>query len=241
MGPIKRTPTRFRLLYPDEDKQVLSSNDVDIEHLWLWGFLAREGCRISEALALKWRDIDTERAVINLDRNKTRSPRTWRLGQNVARARHEKRRRDCGEAGDRVFHVTLNENSAAKQFRRDLKAAGITRGELYERTPERSPIRAHDLRGSFVTLALAMGKTEAWVMDRTGHVTSWMLNRYGRQARFASELGLGWFALMDELLSGPGHGRADSEGNSDKNGAVRESIAFPVCWHPLGAPVGQYC
>ncbi len=41
--------------------------------------------------------------------------------------------------------------------------------------PDRLLLRAHDLRGSFVTLALACGKTEAWVTDRTGHKSSAMI------------------------------------------------------------------
>jgi hypothetical protein len=52
-------------------------------------------------------------------------------------------------------------------------------------------------------------------MDRTGHVTSGMLNQYRRQARFAAELGLGWFGAMDELL-GAGRARAKSGGSGTK-------------------------
>jgi hypothetical protein len=42
-----------------------------------------------------------------------------------------------------------------------------------------------------VTLALACGRTEAWVTDRTGHKSSAMIARYKRSARFAAELKLG--------------------------------------------------
>jgi integrase len=52
-------------------------------------------------------------------------------------------------------------------------------------------MRVHDLRGTFVTLSLANGRTETWVQDRTGHTPSAMLNRYRRAARSATELGLG--------------------------------------------------
>jgi hypothetical protein len=58
----------------------------------------------------------------------------------------------------------------------------------------------HDLRSTFVTLALANGKTEAWVMDRTGHTASAMLNRYRRAARFAQELELGGLLPLDEAI-----------------------------------------
>src|SRR5690606_39831520 len=72
-------------------------------------------------------------------------------------------------------------------FRADLRAAGIDRGELFEATKARLAIRVHDLRGTFVTLALANGKTETWVADRTGHRSSTMINRYRRAARTRSE------------------------------------------------------
>jgi hypothetical protein len=50
----------------------------------------------------------------------------------------------------------------------DLRAAGVTRAELFERTATRQPIRVHDLRALFVTVNLANGKTAEWVTDRTG-------------------------------------------------------------------------
>jgi hypothetical protein len=51
----------------------------------------------------------------------------------------------------------------------DLRTAGVTRAELFERTASRQPIRVHDLRALFVTVNLANGKTAEWVVDRTGH------------------------------------------------------------------------
>jgi hypothetical protein len=62
-------------------------------------------------------------------------------------------------------------------------------------------MRAHDLRATFVTLALAAGRTETWVCDRTGHRSSQMVNRYRRAARSAAELRLGWLVPMDEAIS----------------------------------------
>jgi integrase len=42
------------------------------------------------------------------------------------------------------------------------------------------PLRAHDLRATFVTLSLAQGKSEAWITDRTGHKSSQVIYRYKR-------------------------------------------------------------
>ena len=69
-------------------------------------------------------------------------------------------------------------------------------------------IRVHDLRGTFVTLSLANGRTEAWVADRTGHRSSVMINRYRRAARTATEPGLGLLAPLNEAMTPPARGQA---------------------------------
>lgn len=87
----------------------------------------------------------------------------------------------------------------------------MKRGKLFQRTVDRIPLRVHDLRATFVTLALANGKTEAWVMARTGHKTSIMLARYRRDATSIAELSLGWFTALHEAIP---------ELADDKNGSV---------------------
>ena len=82
-----------------------------------------------------------------------------------------------------------------------LQTAGGIRAELFERTAKRAPMRAHDLRATFVTLALAANRTETWVCDRTGHRSSQLLNKYRRAARTAAELELGWLVALDEGIT----------------------------------------
>jgi hypothetical protein len=99
-------------------------------------------------------------------------------------------------------------------FRRHLGAADVKRPELTEKSDVRQPIRAHDLRATFVTVALANGRTEAFIADRTGHRSSAMINRYRRTARTHGELGQGTLApldvalglLSDDLLGGGSEG-----------------------------------
>jgi hypothetical protein len=62
-------------LYPDEDAKLLACTEVPLVRRLLYGFLAREGCRPSEALRLQRPDLDLERAAVTLDRNKTDDPR----------------------------------------------------------------------------------------------------------------------------------------------------------------------
>jgi hypothetical protein len=93
--------------------------------------------------------------------------------------------------------------------------------------PERQPIRVHDLRASFVTLAVAIGKSEAWLTDRTGHKSSAMIARYKRTARLAEELNLGWFAPMHLALPELAPKRPPRSGGGD-----RSSQLFRFCSDP---------
>ncbi len=71
----------------------------------LWGFLAREGMREGEALALSWADLDPERGAVRLDKNKTDDPRACALDPHVAMALaiYRKTRRKDEEATETVF------------------------------------------------------------------------------------------------------------------------------------------
>ncbi len=80
------------------------------------------------------------------------------------------------------------------------KQAGIYRAALFTKTKSRMKTRAHDLRGLFVSTALANGRTETWVMDRTGHRSSVMVNRYRRVARTMAEAELGDLVPLDEAI-----------------------------------------
>jgi integrase len=90
----------------------------------------------------------------------------------------------------------------AMLLRGHLKAIGLKdeRPELFASTAERRQIRVHDLRGTFVTVSLANGKSEAWVSDRTGHRSSQMINNYKRTARSFMELEAGQLAPLDRAL-----------------------------------------
>jgi integrase len=198
-------------LYPDEDRKLLSYVDVPLCRRFLYGFLHREGLRFGEATALDLGDIDRVRGVVKLDENKTDDPRAWALGPDVVRAIIASialREAAAGtplpnaaplfvnEAGERI----VDDANHAKRFREDLTAAGVTREELHQHDKSRQRIRLHDTRASFVTLAMASGRNEAWVQDRTGHRSSYMINRYRRAFRMAEQLDLGWFAPLDEAI-----------------------------------------
>lgn len=185
-------------LYPAEDAALLACVEIPLERRVLYGVLAREGMRYSEAVKLTHRDIDLDNGTLTLDENKTDDPRAWALGADVVRAL--KRWRDVWKPPSPFPIRQTNNEHQAEQFRADLRLAGVHRRVLFLKTESRLPIRVHDLRATFITLALALGKSETWVADRTGHRSSQQINNYRRQSRTASELGLGWLAPLDEAI-----------------------------------------
>ncbi len=190
-------------LYPDEDAKLLATTTIDLAHRVLYGFLAREGMRRSEAGSLTWGDLDLDRGAVRLDVNKTDDPRAWALDPSVVRALRAFRALR-GEPGSSVVvfegvHGLVEDRGGeiVETFRSHLGEAKVTRPELFERSDVRQPIRLHDLRATFVTVSLANGKSETWVADRTGHRSSVMINRYRRAARQFAELDLGTLVPLD--------------------------------------------
>jgi integrase len=196
--------------YPAEIAKLLACKAVPLPMRVLYGVLAAEGMRASEALRLTWGSIDAVRGVLRLETNKTGDHgRAWALSPGVAPALAAWRelQRDHGvnvSDAARVFVAEdgseLAPHNGAEHFRAHLLAAGVDRAELHTRTAYRLPVRQHDLRAAFVTLALAAGRSEAWVTDRTGHRSSAQIYTYKRAARLLHELDLGTLAPLDTAI-----------------------------------------
>jgi len=212
-------------LYPDEEAKLLGCEAVPLARRVAYGLLCREGMRPGELVGraargkeaarppMAWTAIDLARGAIRLDKNKTDDPRAWALDPGTVRALRAWR-----TLFDRGGFVVGAMPRLAEQLRADLKTAGVDRPELEEESAERAHVVAHSLRGTFVTIALANGRTETWVCDRTGHKSSTMVARYRRTARTAGELGLGNLRAMDEaipeLRGGCEAGRSMGEGRA---------------------------
>jgi integrase len=231
--PAKEKRKAFGWLYPEEDAQLMACQGVPLPYRLLYGFMAREGTRKSEALALTWADLDLERGVVTLDENKTDDPRAWALDTGVVAALAiTKAASGRARPADRVFvgaHGEPLNTLRCARFREHLRKAGMRRPELFARTKARNPIRIHDLRATFVTLNMAAGRTDQWVQDRTGHTTNAMLQAYRRAARTAAEIGLGLLAPLNEALG------LNSDPRSDPR-----SGGFGDCG-PNSTPTGEAC
>jgi len=197
-------------LYPEE-AQVLTFREIPLVLRVLYGFLDREGCRVTEATTLDFCDVDPDYGEIHLDANKTNDPRSWAMGSDTTEAL--RRWRDhfhpSPAPSTRVFVYPETSREAgepidgaarAEEFRANLRKAGLARPQLFMNDHERRHICIHDLRATFVTIALAAGKTETWVADRTGHSSSDQIHTHRRQARTHAELKLGGLAPLHEAI-----------------------------------------
>lgn len=213
--PPANAPRERGYLYPSEDAALMQIVDVPLVWRLFFGFAAREGLRRDSAAGIQWSNLELELGGgvghIVLDRTKNGRGASWALDPGTTEALL--RWKTICPPGCWVFPTEalprfrrrrlgqpLHVDHAGQILRDALKMAGVTRPKLFEHGDHRLRLRAHDLRATFVTLALANGKSEDWVMQRTGHRSSVMLGRYRREAETASELGLGWLRPLQDLI-----------------------------------------
>jgi len=147
----------------------------------LLGFLLQTGCRKGEARAVKWEDIDwgESRALIrrSVSRGKLTPPKSGKARSvalstalaEILRDLLSERRRQCLKRGwkavpEFVFCSEtgglLDERNITRTWdrvRRKAQAKGVR------------PLRLHDARHTYASLALAAGKSVRWVAQQLGH------------------------------------------------------------------------
>ena len=152
----------------------------------LWLTLAMTGLRRGEALALRWADVDLERARLSVRRSlvpingtvEVHEPKTSRGRRLVAldpftvsvlktwsRRQKEERLEGCpawtdsGLVFTRADGKLIHPERVSKAFRARVKKTGLPQ------------INLHDIRHTHATLALAAGVHPKVVSDRLGHAT----------------------------------------------------------------------
>jgi len=227
--PAKRKA--MSCLFPDEDAKLMACKKVPLLQRMVFGVYAREGMRRSELLQLTWGSIDLKRGTLDLEKNKTDDPRSWAMDPGVARALSIWREHFATKVEDRDLVFSENgkmlvEDHLALKLRNALGKAGIDRSQLTEQSAHRQRLRLHDLRATFVTVNLALGKSETWVMDRTGHQSSAQLQRYKRQVRQWAQQDLGPLAPLDEAipeLAEKTRKTRNRKGGNGQGGIVKET------------------
>lgn len=199
LGKAKRR--HYSCLWPREDALLMRHAGTPLAFRLFCGVLNREGMRLSELADSEWPQWNLEEGTFRTTKTKTNDPRMWALSPDVLEAM--RRWRELNPRLARPFAGLVggeDKTHIAETFRAALRAAGVTRPELFEDTEYSGKLRAHDMRATFVTVSLANGKSEAWIADRTGHKSSAMINRYRRAARQHEELQLGALERLDVLL-----------------------------------------
>ena len=155
----ERQPQRrsgdFQVLEPVEAMQLAACADND-QDAAMFIVAAFTGLRLGELLALRWSDVDFTRRLVHVRRNyvmkqettpKSGKVRSVPLIDQAARALDElSRRTEFTGDDDRVFinavGDVVNHDQLRKRFKKALERAGL------------KPLRLHDLRHSFGTLAV---------------------------------------------------------------------------------------
>jgi integrase len=149
------------------------------KHYPLFLFLARTGCRIGEALGLKWGDIDFNSRFINLSRSYSRgrlstlkSKRTRQVDMSkqltntvqAYRAECKKKGLALGmsEEPEHVFTDTIGGPIDVNNWRRRTYNKALEKAKLRK-------IRIHDLRHTYATLRISKGDSMADVSHQLGH------------------------------------------------------------------------
>jgi integrase len=203
--PRKASRKAKSALFPSEVTAILASTGpkFDLARRVLLGFCVTEGGRKGEPESLEWRHLDLRPGVdwIELDVNKTDDPRGWPLDPGTAEGLRRYHRLLGKPAGDTlVFRDVRDWGHLSNHVRAALARVGVTREELTTHNEHRIRLRFHDAtRATFITTALACGKSEAWVTERTGHKSSAQVYEYRRRPT-KSATAATWFASMAESI-----------------------------------------
>ena len=195
----------FPFIYPAEEARLLGCREVPLRRRLAYGLSARTGLRLSEVYGLRWRDLDLEHGSLRLSDHKTiakTGARLVPLDPATVRVLTWWRAQEGAEGEGSGERSVLSQGPHLSEFvLPDLRAAGVLRAELHEASDGARTFSFHGWRRTFVTLSLGAGRSEDWVMRRTGHTTSAQLHRYRIAAATAAEFGLGWLRDFDQALA----------------------------------------
>jgi len=143
----------------------------------LWLFLLGSGCRIGEALGLRWADVDwtaktvlIERAVVHVKNVPITGPPKTQSGRRritlpdfaMDALRHQRRAQE-GSVGDSIFRSSVGRVPQPTDLRRRFHE-GCARASLPR-------MRIHDLRKAHATMIVAAGVDVKTVQRRLGHAS----------------------------------------------------------------------
>lgn len=176
-GPDKGAQKEGPFLYPGEADALLSSEHVPVAWRRRYALAIYLGLRIGELAELRARDVDLAAGVVRIERALKRSGeiegtkgkdrravpieptlRPW-LAALVEAAKGEPDRLLCP--------ITITKG--ARRLKLDIKAAGLTRSQLFTDDAHRRSLAFHDLRHTSATWCAIRGDAPLSIRDRHGH------------------------------------------------------------------------
>lgn len=250
-APSRGEPREHQFLYPDEDLALLKHTTIPLCWRIFWGWLARQGQRDSEAMRMNIGDIDLVHGVVRIGKNKTsKKGRSWELapGDLIAMRNYIERFRRDAKASDPLFLNSKgtrikHSDKIAPILRAHLRMIGLDqlRPQLFEDTDERMIFHVHNLRSTFITVALAAGESEAWVMRRTGHRTSRMLATYTADVDMLRAVKMPRLTTLDLAIpelaerstpsTDPGKASVAGQRSDNEISNSAESLSSAEIWH----------
>jgi integrase len=159
--PTFLTTEQIRKLYAHLPEQIKA----------LVTFLGESGCRLGEGSALQWHEVRDDFSGVTLTKTKSGKNRFVPLtetAQTVLQKLHDARIAPMTGA-DPVFRQ-LSKSRIERLFRDAVKTAGLP------------PARIHDLRHSYASALVQIGKPLSVVAQLLGHSSMIVTNRYAKHA-----------------------------------------------------------
>lgn len=186
----------------------------------LLAVLALAGLRISEALALRWRDVNLAGRKLRVAASKTDTGiREVDLTPTLQELLSEYRTRTEHDGPeDFVFPTATGKRDSASNVRGRLLAASVEQANVELRKAGLEPMGAitpHSLRRTFISLLLAAGADVPYVMAQAGHADPKMtLGIYAKVIASKADHG----AALDGLVGAADWTATGSESGDTDNG-----------------------
>ncbi len=255
--------TRKQYLYPSEFLALVSSPKVPVWRARLYAFSVYVWTRAGELAAQTWHDVDLAHGVIRVHESidRARRPKSRETTKTATErlvaiemelrplldALQVERSKTTpwppvGPLFNRLPAVSGDVGLAAL-LRRDLRAAGVTRPDLFADTETRRQMTFHDLRATGITWAAVRGDSPLEIQERAGHSTFTMTQAYIREASVHRRPGVVFGTVFpvlpsrllegsDETPEAPEEGISGPENNrtsivqSNRNGAETSLISW---------------
>ena len=235
-GPDRGVRKTKVYLFPSEFLTLVRCPRLPLVTRRLYAVAIYTFARAGELEVLGWQDLDLDHASAHIHRGADRDHKRVKATKSGVARRIpleseilpllRAMRAEAGVVG-RVFPTMPVEQDLADNLRKDLKAAGVTREELFVTDATRKNMTFHDLRATGITWAAVRGDELSKIQRRAGHTTPGTTDLYIREAD-AIRQGFGevFPPLPTELLGGaegappvePGGNRSGNRSGEMENG-----------------------